>query len=151
MTPNDEKLKDSLLVGHAVYLEFVLPHSIDTSVFQMLICPEAQSKVTPTLKTPAITYRRQLSAGGPKKQWRYLSPSHSSFLPESTAEMRREFINQTIERLHTRGFRVHKQPIVVQVSEKDLEDIIARNTPYKLIGRVLKVRRKHGFPTTFIK
>jgi hypothetical protein len=46
---------------------------------------------------------------------------------------------------------VHKQPIVVQVSEKDLEDIAARNTPYKLIGRVLKVRRKHGFPTTFIK
>jgi hypothetical protein len=116
MTTTNDKVKDSLLVGHAVYLEFVLPHNIDSGVFQLLLCPEAQSKLAPTLKTSQIAYRRQLMANGPKKQWRYLSPSMSATLPSATAEARREFLDQTMERLHTRGFRVHKQPIVVQVS-----------------------------------
>jgi hypothetical protein len=152
MPSNDEKIKDTLLVGHAVYLELVLKTNPSSTVFQMLICPEAQSKLTPTRKTTSIAYRRQLTAGAPKKQWRFINPTAEAYAPGPVLSLtRRQYLDQTIERLAARGFEVFKQPIVVQVSEKDLEDICDRTTPYKLIGRVNKVRRKLGFPTTFIK
>lgn len=151
MTSNDDKIKDTLLVGRAVYCEFVLKTNPDSTVFQLLITPEAQSKLVPSLRTTQIAYRRQLANGGPKKQWRWLNPSADECTPEASALQRRRFLNQTIERLSARGFEVLKQPLVVDVSEHDLEDICRRQTPYKLIGRVLKVRRKHGFPVTFIK
>lgn len=151
MPSNDDKIKDTLLVGRAVYCEFVLKTNPDSTVFQLLITPEAQSKLVPSLRTTAIAYRRQLTNGGPKKQWRWLNPSLEEFMPDADAHKRRTYLNATIERLAARGFEVLKQPLIVDVSEHDLEDIARRQTPYKLIGRVLKVRRKHGFPTTFIK
>lgn len=151
MPSNDDKIKDTLLVGRAVYCEFVLKTNPDASVFQLLITPEAQSKLVPSLRTTPIAYRRQLTNGGPKKQWRWLNPSMDEYLPDASTLQRRRFLDQTIERLAARGFEVLKQPLIVDVSEHDLEAIAKRQTPYKLIGRVLKVRRKHGFPTTFIK
>jgi len=149
--PNDEKIKDTLLVGRAVYLEFALKTNPESTAFQLLITPEAQSKLTPTLRTVSIAYRRQLTHGGPKKQWRWLNPSQEEYAPTTDARTRRTYLDMTISRLADRGFEVLKQPLIVDVSERDLEDICHRQTPYKLIGRVLKVRRKHGFPTKFIK
>jgi len=151
MPSNDDKIKDTLLVGRAVYCEIVLRTNPDASVFQMLLTPEAQSKLVPSLRTIPIAYRRQLTNGGPKKQWRWLNPSSDEYLPGSSSLQRRRFLDATMERLASRGFVVLKQPLIVDVSEHDLEDIAKRQTPYKLIGRVHKVRRKHGFPTTFIK
>lgn len=151
MPSNDDKIKDTMLVGRAVYCEFVLKTNPDASVFQLLITPEAQSKLVPSMRSTSIAYRRQLTNGGPKKQWRWLNPSLDEFAADADALKRRTYLNATVERLHHRGFVVLKQPLVVDVSEHDLEDICRRQTPYKLIGRVLKVRRKHGFPTTFIK
>lgn len=151
MTKDEEKKLETMLVGYAVYCEFVPTGTPDTTVFQLLITPCAQSNVTPTVKTASIAYRRQLLKNGPKKQWRWLNPTESAYQPTTDVYTRRAYLDQTIERLAARGFTLVKKPLVVEVSERDLVDISNRRTPYKLLGRVNRARRKNSFSTAIIK
>lgn len=151
MTRDEEKKLETMLVGYAVYCEFVPVGTPDTTVFQLLITPCAQSNVTPSVKSTSIAYRRQLLKNGPKKQWRWLNPPGTTFEPTTDVYTRRAYLDQTIERLVARGFALVKKPIIVEVSERDLVDISNRRTPYKLLGRVNKVRRKSSGFSTIIK
>ena len=43
------------------------------------------------------------------------------------------------------GYKLYKQPIVVEVSQADVADIRSSKTPYKVLGRITRARKALGF------
>jgi hypothetical protein len=66
----------------------------------------------------------------------------------STVRDRLSFTDSLFNQLIIQGWTLFKQPIVVEVSPEDLDDIRAGKTPYKILGRVTRSRRHYKFPET---
>jgi hypothetical protein len=60
------------------------------------------------------------------------------------------FVTSVLANLGKHGWQVYRQPIVVEVTNEDLEAARLSKTPYKVIGRVLKSRAALGFPKEII-
>ena len=146
---------DTKVQGKAVYLEFVKPaHGITT---QVLIMPEGMST---SHKTVGMTvYRRRLSVAQPRKTWKAATTHHTSVTllsssspvtPDQATDQILSFLFPLFRSLETNEYVLYKDPIVVEVTAEDLEDSRMAKTPYKVLGRVWKVRKKLGFPKEFI-
>ena len=48
------------------------------------------------------------------------------------------------------GWKIRKEPVIVDVTPDDLEDSRQAKTPYKVFGRVWKARKAMGFPKEFL-
>jgi hypothetical protein len=48
--------------------------------------------------------------------------------------------------LTRQGFSVYKQPVIVEISNVDLDEINNDSTPYALFRRVMSARKALGFP-----
>jgi hypothetical protein len=51
----------------------------------------------------------------------------------------------TLSQLNSYGYKLYKSPILVEVAQEDLEQIRLSKTPYKILGRITRVRRTLGF------
>lgn len=60
-------------------------------------------------------------------------------------------INDYLAGLGRNNWKLYKQPIVVEVTPEDLEEIRKSKTPYKVLGRVWKSRKFLGFPDDIIR
>jgi hypothetical protein len=56
------------------------------------------------------------------------------------------FTDPLFSSLSMNEWALYKEPIVVEVTAEDLEMVRGSKTPYKVLGRVTKVRRALGFP-----
>lgn len=135
----------SASVGKTVYLEF--RNSSGLSVVQFFMTPTARIPSNPSVVVDPTIYRRQLTASMPKRQWRTFTMHAANFVENfKTEERLTVHTTNYFGRLANGGFALVKEPIVVDTSADDLADIRALRTPYKLLGRIQKVRKAKGFP-----
>lgn len=141
-------------VGHALYLEF----EKNDTVTQVLFMPEGMTSAHRT--TNVTLYRRRLTTMTPRKTWRAASSPYnymtlrssaaSSATPADLSESIMNFATTYLASLAENGWTLRNQMIVVEVTAEDLEDSRMHKTPYKVLGRVWKTRKKLGFPKEFI-
>lgn len=135
--------------GSALYVEM---RNVYGNIYQMFFTPDGTNEEGQF--TPATVYKRRLSENQPKKQWRsvrlrreLVSPN-----PEVNPEIHRlerlETIESTLLRLATQYTIVNK-PFFVEVSKKDLTDVILGKTPIKIVYRIGQTRKALGFAEMF--
>ena len=135
--------------GSALYVEM---RNVYGNIYQMFFTPDGTNEEGQF--TPATVYKRRLSENQPKKQWRsvrlrreLVSPN-----PEVNPEFHRlerlETIESVLMRLATQYTIVNK-PFFVEVSKKDLTDVILGKTPIKIVYRIGQTRKALGFAEMF--
>jgi hypothetical protein len=143
-----EKEKD--VQGIALYAQFHKPGAMT----QLLITPDGYDESGE--KVFSSLYRRIVTTTSPKKQWRS-STVRSGELTEldfekeddraKFAEKRLSFAVQLFDSLLSGKWELHKEPIYLEVSKKDLTDIKVAKTPTKLIYRINQSREALSFET----
>jgi hypothetical protein len=140
------------VIGKALYLELRTPSN---QTYQMLLTPDGVSSNGRVV--PATLYRRQISKLKPRRAWKtYSLPalplnSFGTYDAQSrddaaqAATQRMTYIATTLTQLESYTYRLYKSPIVVEVAQEDLESIRLSKTPYKILGRITRVRRTLGF------
>lgn len=139
------------VAGKALYLEF----RYSEQTYQMIVTPDGVSSGGKYV--PSTVYRRQITKTKPRRAWKTFTFPNLSLnesgvfaaLPEDTAMSgalsRVSYLENTISRLATYGFKLYKQPIIVEVSVDDIDGIRLSKTPYKIIGRITRLRRTLNF------
>jgi hypothetical protein len=140
------------VVGKALYLE--LRNS--GSTYQMIITPDGVSSSGRAV--PAMVYRRQISEARPRKAWRTQSfpalplnafgtydPQDMDTAKSVSGTRINDALGSTFSRLQGYGYTLYKTPIFVEVSAEDIETIRLCKTPYKVLGRITRVRKTLGF------
>ena len=140
------------VVGKALYLE--LRNS--GSTYQMIITPDAVSSSGRAV--PAMVYRRQISEARPRKAWKTMSfpalplNAFGTYDPQDVDAVKAVSgtrINDTLasifRQLSHYRYTMYKTPIYVEVSAEDIETIRMCKTPYKVLGRITRVRKTLGF------
>ena len=147
------------VVGKALYLEF--RHGSYTQ--QIVLTPEAIMSGGKVV--PMTCYRRKISESTPRKTWRQVSSMTMSEKDVNTgafAVMTKEhalatvpnrmmFTDSLFNQLIMQGWQLYKQPIAVEVTQEDLEDIRLSKTPYKILGRITRCRRALSFGEELFK
>jgi hypothetical protein len=144
-----EKEKD--VQGIALYAQFHKPGAMT----QLLITPDGYEESGD--KVFASLYRRIVTPSSPKKQWRSSiirtrEPDGGLDFENSEdrakfAETRLNFAVQLFDSLLSGKWELHKEPIYLEVSKKDLTDIKVAKTPTKLIYRINQSREALSFET----
>jgi hypothetical protein len=139
------------VVGKALYVE--LRNSDQT--YQMLLTPDGVSSNGRAV--PSTLYRRQISKLKPRRAWKTFSlpvlplNSFGAYDTQSkddamqAADTRLNYMATTLTQLSSYGYKLYKNPILVEVAQEDLESIRLSKTPYKILGRITRVRRTLGF------
>jgi hypothetical protein len=147
--------------GYAAYFEFIKSDHRSAYVYQLLITPEARMSSGRVL--PMTGYRRRLSNQKTRAQWKQFGSSVSSADARTptaddqvVTDSMLQFLTRTFHSFSVNGYTMRTgslppaQPIFVEVSCEDLENIRLGKTPYKILGRVWKSRKALGFPEGFI-
>lgn len=139
------------VVGKALYVEF----RNGTQTYQMLITPDGVSSSGRAV--PTTVYRRQISKSKPRRAWKTYSlptlplnafgayETQSLDDAKQSADSRLGYIATTLTQLSSYSYKLYKSPILVEVAQEDLESIRLSKTPYKILGRITRVRRTLGF------
>lgn len=137
--------------GITLYAEFRKPGAM----MQMFITPDGYAN--DGSEVPASLFRRVTTPTSPKKQWRNSNLSSHAVralngepLPnerkEEFAEQRLSFATQLFDSLRSGGWTLMKEPLLIETSKKDLDDIKSSKTPNKLLYRINQTRDAQGFP-----
>jgi len=139
------------VVGKALYIEL----RSTSQTYQMLLTPDGVSSNGRAV--PSTLYRRQISKAKPRRAWKTFSlpvlPLNSFGVYETQnkddaaqgADTRLNYMATTLTQLNSYGYKLYKNPILVEVAQEDLESIRLSKTPYKILGRITRVRRTLGF------
>jgi len=139
------------VVGRALYAEF----RSGAQTYQMIITPDGLT--ADGRNVPSTIYRRQVSATKPRRAWKtYALPklqqeptgvytSMTEELALSQASSRLTYIESSFLRMEGYGYKLYMKPLIIEVSQADLDDIRASKTPYKILGRITRVRKALGF------
>jgi hypothetical protein len=138
--------------GKALYLEF--RHGINTN--QVILTPEGATLSGKVV--PMTAYRRRISPSTPRKSWKQFSSAvvsdqigagtfaqYSTDHALSTVRDRIGFTDSLFNQLIMQGWTLYKQPIAVEVTVEDLDEIRMGKTPYKILGRITRCRRTLEF------
>jgi hypothetical protein len=103
-------------------------------------------------------YRRQISKLKPRRAWKTYSlpalPVNSFGAYDQAAskdeatnivDSRLSYMATTFTQLNSFHYKLYKQPLFIEVAQEDLESIRLSKTPYKILGRITRVRRTLGF------
>lgn len=146
-----EKEKD--VQGVAVYAEWAKARCL----LQVIITPDGYTESSNEF-VQASMYRRITTAEKPKQQWKASSLEHDKrdeygpLLPltdEETSQYAERRLSKTIEwfdRMIVGGWEIVKEPLLIEVSKKDMDDIRLGKTPSKFMYRVDLVRKTLEFP-----
>jgi hypothetical protein len=144
--------KEKEVQGVAVYAEWTKPNAL----LQVIITPDGYTEQDEF--TQSHMYRRVITTDKPKQQWR-ASPldydkhdEYNSILPlldteiSSYAETRMNKTIQWFDKMLIGGWEIVKEPLLVEVSKKDMGDIRLGKTPSKFMYRVDLIRKALDFP-----
>jgi hypothetical protein len=137
MTINDA---DKRVVGRAVYIEMRLRSDYAQ---QLLFVPRVKRS---DHSSPAGVYFRTVSEYKSRATWRHRHCSMESSASENNLTLRYTAIGNLLSSMMSRGWRLHRSTVVVEVTERDLVDLTLGKTPYKLLTRVMAARKALGFP-----
>lgn len=152
--------KEKMVQGVGLYGEFVSPQG---AVYQVILTPDGYDLSDQFV--PANLMSRTITKYSPKKQWR-MRPVRGSGLSSEDLEMgliklsfdfdavevesyawnRLEYFTGMLKNLADLEYKLRKQPILIEVSKKDLDAVSKRNTPTKVIYRIGQSRDALGFP-----
>ena len=142
-------------IGKALYLEY--RHG-DSYATQVILVPELRntSPSLPWERTRFTMYRRQVSVGRPRTKWRSaISNLHGDELSElrsAAAPLSNEQVSQYLagfqtylDNLNSRGWRLNRSAIVVDVTLDDAAEVAGYKTPHGILRRINKSRKTLGF------
>lgn len=142
--------------GTALYLEFTQPASTANATLMLLFTPDGFAE--DGSQVDASLYRRIVTDYAPKRQWRSTRlkridlaralPKGDDFRRKRLAEERLVGTGGLFAQVTTQGWTLTKQPVIIEVSKRDLTDIAAHKTPSKVIYRINQSRKALGFPNT---
>ena len=146
--------------GIAVYVEFRKDSMGTVATSQFLITPDGYR--SDGLFVPATLYRRAVDRWSPKRQWRstFISTQHepSDSLPTyGTDEERIAHGDKRLDRALSllrqmgysstgTGWTLVGEPLFIEVSKRDLDDVSAHKTPSKVVYRIGQTRTAKKFP-----
>jgi hypothetical protein len=143
--------------GKALYLEF----RKNEYTYQFILTPALTGRST--IEEPHKPYllMRRISSFHPRRNWGFYSGSKpaglvrhpdGTFLQLESSENLVSIIGEQSSvfksyagQLGTRGYKLHKNPIFVEVSFKDLDAIKTKKTPNDLYRRILRSRETFDF------
>lgn len=150
----DKNEKDA--AGKALYLEF----RKSEYTYQFILTPTLLGRTNDETPHEPYLLLRRISSYTPRRNWSFFSagrigtargadgsfeqvtaPSVLIALMNSQANIFKNYSSQ----LGTRGYTLHKNPIFVEVSFKDLESIKSKKTPNDLYRRILRSRDAFAF------
>ncbi len=137
--------------GIALYAEFRKPGAM----MQIIITPDGYA--VDGKEVPASLYRRVTTPLTPKKQWRSSNLSWRSItdlngealanaMKDNFTEKRLSFAVQLFDGIKNGGWLMTKEPILVETSKKDLDDVKLGKTPNKMLYRINQTKTALGFP-----
>jgi hypothetical protein len=149
--------KEAKVQGVAVYAEFV--RAGETT--QMLITPDCYTN-TGTL-TPMAIHRRVVTPASLKKQWRS-TPLRNEQVKEFVAvgvqlddekvsdftDTRMRYAFSFFDEMVRHDWVIRQEPILVEVSKYDADDIAKNTTPSRVLYRVGISRKALGFPAELV-
>jgi hypothetical protein len=142
--------KEKEVQGIALYAQL---HK-EGAMAQLLVTPDGYDETGE--KVYASLYRRIITTTAQKKQWRSSNirttdiegyDFEQSSDRATFAEKRLYFAVQLFDSLLSGKWELHKEPIYLEVSKKDLTDIRSAKTPTKLMYRVNQSRDTLKFET----
>jgi hypothetical protein len=157
--------KESKVQGYSMYAE--LGREDKLSLVQFFITPDGYTETGQFV--PARLYYRQLHSHAPKRQWRIttINEANAMSLIEAGSSIsaiypktREEFV---IERLQgnfrgiiqriigsgsgsSANWKLIYNPIVVEVSNKDMRDVALSRTPTKVVYRIQQAKKGMKYP-----
>lgn len=135
--------------AHALYMEFMLG---TTDCYQMIVIPAGRDTAGNGCR-PTV-FRRQLTSATTRKSWRTYSTTHCGHLDTTVSEgivcaeaaqAHVDLTDRVMQQLINRGWKLYKEPIVVEMTAEDYRDVTLMKMPYKLLGRVNKAKKFLGF------
>ena len=151
------------VAGVAAYLEFNRRDSGSGVgyVYQVLITPEATTPDGHVV--PMTAYRRRLSTIKTRAQWKQFGSSIRSTdararmtSVSSPADEMLSFLTRTFSHFNATDYKLCTgslpagTPVYVEITHEDMNDVRLGKTPYKILGRVWKVRKAMKFPDSVI-
>jgi hypothetical protein len=149
--------------GIAVYVEFRKESMGSVATTQMLITPDGYR--TDGLFVPATIYRRAVDRWSPKRQWRattlstYHEPADSVPAAYVSDEQRQNHGDERLSRVVTllrqmtgstsydpSPWTLVGEPLFIETSKRDLDDVSAYKTPSKVVYRIGQTRTAKKFP-----
>jgi hypothetical protein len=143
---------DTKVIGKALYLE--MRNGLHT--MQLVMTPEGLT--TSNKLVPMTVYRRRISKVQPRKTWKQISAhtapemnasgqiaQYSLEQAQLVAKDKLSFTDSIFNQLVMQGWTLFKQPIAVEVTPEDMDDVRLGKTPYKILGRITRCRRTLGF------
>jgi hypothetical protein len=153
-------IKEKMIQGVGLYGEFVSPTN---AVYQVIFIPDGYNSENEFVLATIMT--RTLTQYSPKKQWRIRYAKGSKMTTqevetdliklsfhldpvevETFAWDRLEYFVSALTNLLDTGYKLRGQPILFEVSKKDLDAVAKRTTPTKVIYRIGQSRDALGFP-----
>lgn len=137
--------------GVGVYVEMTRNHGGVQSTAQMFVFPDGYDSAG---NLHGLTLgRRVVSKDSPKKPWRFtaLDPNPEGMTitddeREAFVEKRTALPSELLSMYVNGGWKMVNQPILIEVSRKDWDDLSEEKTPTKFIYRVTQSRAELGFP-----
>lgn len=143
--------KNADVQGVGVYVEMTKTNAGVQSTAQLFVFPDGYD--TKGVLHGMVVGRRVVSAESPKKPWRYtaLDPNPEDLKVadderEAFVEKRMALPSELLNMYVSGGWEMVKEPILIEVSRKDWDDLDEDKTPTKFIYRVTQSRADLGFP-----
>ena len=125
----------------------------DGNTSQVLLVPQVFNAVKgKTQKAKLLT--RQISESNPRRSWRYYSFKAVPLI-EKTADMERALkdiqpllaeIGPFLSGYVSGTWKLVEQPLTIEMTSDDINDVWDANTPNALMRRVLRARNEAGMP-----
>lgn len=151
------------VLGTGVYLEARRIHNGTTYTAQIIFLPEVVAGVS---RTPMTMIHRRLTSAFPKKTWKqYMSgttapkallttPAMEAPTPRDSRDIAAEqvasFALKHMQTLAKAEYKAVGEPAYFQYTREDAEAVRIGKTPYKVIGRINKLRKEFKYPEDLI-
>ena len=146
-------------VARAMYLEM----RKGAYTYQLVVTPDTVS-IDKTKVYPATMLSRRISVFHPRKNWGFTKSNarverdaDGNIMQMPTTEAVKEYANKRadqvlaflMDNMFTKGYTLHAQPIFVEMTYKDAENIYQQKTPNELWRRIVRSRTEFGFGEEF--
>jgi hypothetical protein len=151
--PEVDDLSKPAIVGVGLYLELVPKgDNPNNKTTQILITPQGMSDKG--VKVDFAMMSREVSTWSPRKQWRHnfsrLTPEQEAVAPADQALALMSRFETSLKREIYYGYELRNKPIVFEVTNLDLADVVAWKAPAAALRRIQKARVSLGFPEKLV-
>lgn len=143
--------KEKAVQGVAIYAEFARMGATT----QIIVAPEGHT--TSGTLVPATIIRRTVTEHTPKKQWKFTRLSNTGLEVRADEDKaaycddRMKYASTLFDQLLSGSWALVKQPVLIEASMKDYDDIYVSKTPTKMIYRISQSRGALDFPDSLIQ